>query len=317
MKQASTDSKRAEWRVRGRIVSIAKPFVLGILNVTPDSFSDGGRFDSFEAALSQARRMVSEGADGIDVGGESTRPQGAQSVSLQEELQRVVPIVRAIREEFRDLVVSADTTKSGVAEAALDAGADVINDVSAFRIDSRIGEIAARRGAGVILMHSRGGVSEMGTYKYAEYGDDVVGEVVRELRSSVETALMLGIARDGIVVDPGVGFAKRSEHSLRVLAGLDRVESLGFPVMVGVSRKRFIGELSGIQQASERSAGSVGASVAALMLGAQLFRVHDVASNRQALDVAWGIIQADQTMNRTGAHWQAGPDSRFPIPDSR
>jgi dihydropteroate synthase len=132
----------------------------------------------------------------------------------------------------------------------------------------------------------------------------------------VDAALALGIAPDRIVVDPGVGFAKRSEHSLRILAALQRVKSLGFPVMVGVSRKRFIGELSGMREPSERNAGSVGANVAALMLGAQLFRVHDVASNRQALDVAWGIMHTGQTLSRTGGSSRAGPDSRFPIPDS-
>jgi len=190
----------------------------------------------------------------------------------------------------------------------------VINDVSGFRIDPQVGEIAAARQAGVILMHSRGGVSEMGTYRYAEYGSDVVADVIAELRTSVEAALSMGIERRSIVIDPGIGFAKRSEHSLRVLAELDRVCALGFPVMVGVSRKRFVGELSGVHSATDRIAGTVGANTAALMKGARLFRVHDVAPNRQALDVAWAIVQAAGVASGHGDI--AGSDPRFPIPDS-
>ena len=304
------------WRVRERTIPIAKPLVFGILNVTPDSFSDGGRFDALEAATAHARRMIEDRADGIDIGGESTRPQGAEPVSATEELRRVRPVLSAIRREFPDTLLSIDTTKREVARAALAEGADIINDVSGFRIDPGVGEIAAAERAGVVLMHSRGGVAEMGTYRHADYGDDVVGEVVDELRTTTERAMAAGIARESIVVDPGIGFAKRSEHSLRVLAELHRVASLGFPVMVGVSRKRFIGELSGVDRAADRTAGTVGANVAALMRGARLFRVHDVAPSRQALDVAWGIMQAHRPTgtSRGGAPDRA--DSRSPIPDS-
>lgn len=303
-----------EWHIRDRVVPIAKPLVFGILNVTPDSFSDGGKFDSPDSALAHARRMVAEGADGIDVGGESTRPQGARPVSADDEERRVVPVVVAIRREYPGLMISVDTTKSAVARAALDAGAQVINDVSGFRIDPQVGEIAAAGRAGVVLMHSRGGVSEMGTYRYAEYGPDVVGDVVRELHASIEAARSAGITRESLVLDPGIGFAKRREHSLSVLAELGRIVALGYPVMVGVSRKRFIGELSGVQEASERVAGTIGANVVALMHGARLFRVHDVGPNRQALDVAWGILE------RGAGHARPKPDvrdSRFPTPDSR
>jgi dihydropteroate synthase len=304
------------WRVRERTIPIAKPLVFGILNVTPDSFSDGGRFDALEAATAHARRMIEDGADGIDIGGESTRPQGAEPVSAIEELRRVRPVLAAVRREFPDTLVSIDTTKREVARAALGEGADIINDVSGFRIDPGVGEIAAAERAGVVLMHSRGGVAEMGTYRYADYGDDVVGEVVDELRTTTERAMAAGIARESIVVDPGIGFAKRSEHSLRVLAELHRVASLGFPVMVGVSRKRFIGELSGVDRAADRTAGTVGANVAALMRGARLFRVHDVAPSRQALDVAWGIVQAHRPTGTTRGGVPDRADSRSPIPDS-
>jgi dihydropteroate synthase len=281
---------------------IDRPFVLGILNVTPDSFSDGGRFDSFDAAITHARDMLEQGADAIDVGGESTRPQGATVVSVDEEMRRVIPILRALRAAFEGALISVDTTKSEVAATAIRAGADIINDVSGFRLDPRMGEIAAAHGAGVVLMHSRGSVAEMGTYTHATYRD-VVAEVIAELQESVDRAVAAGVRREAIVLDPGIGFAKRSEHSLRVLNELPRVAALGFPVLVGVSRKRFVGELARVQTTDQRVAGTVGANVAALIRGARLFRVHDVAPNRQALDVAWGVVQS-------------GIGSRFPVPSS-
>lgn len=270
---------------------IDRPYVVGILNTTPDSFSDGAQFESAERALEQARRMRDEGADVIDIGGESTRPQGAAIVSVDEEVRRVVPVVRAVRAAMPDMLISVDTTKSEVAEAAIGGGADIINDVSGFRLDPRMGEIAARTRAGVVLMHSRGGVAEMATYRHAEY-TDVVHDVVDELRASLARAGAAGVREAAIVLDPGIGFSKRTEHSLRVLSELTDVVALGRPVLVGVSRKRFVGELSGVELARDRIAGTVGANVAALMRGARLFRVHDVAPNRQALDVAWGIVQA-------------------------
>jgi dihydropteroate synthase len=281
----------AEWVVGKRSLKISRPLIFGILNTTPDSFSDGAQFESVDTAIQHVHRMVSEGADAIDVGGESTRPQGAKAISVEEERQRVIPIVRAIRRNWPDLPISVDTTKSEIAKAALDEGVDIINDVSGFRLDGRMGEIAARSGAGVVLMHSRGGVGEMGTYAHADYSD-VVHSVVEELGRAIEDALRHGVKQEAIVIDPGIGFAKRTEHSVRVLAGLPAVAALGVPVMVGVSRKRFVGELSHVDLPRDRVAGTVGANVAALMRGARLFRVHDVAPNRQALDVAWGILLA-------------------------
>jgi dihydropteroate synthase len=313
------------WRIRAGRVDLTRPFVVGIVNITPDSFSDGGLFDSPRAAIEHVERLVAEGADAVDIGGESTRPQGARAVSAAEERSRVVPIVRAVRGLFSELPISVDTTKSEVATAALDAGADVINDVSAFRLDPRMSEIVAASGAGVILMHSRGGVAEMGTYRYAQYGGDPVAELLAELQVAVAAARAAGVPAESIVLDPGVGFAKRTEHSLRVLAELPRVAAMGFPVMVGVSRKRFVGELSRVERASERVAGTVGANVTALLRGARLFRVHDVAPNRQALDVAWGILRAGPAYTRSGQNLRPPdhgsdpdrPDSRSPIPDSR
>jgi len=305
------------WRIKGRQLVVDRPIVVGILNVTPDSFSDGGQFESIDAALAQVERMLSEGADAVDIGGESTRPQGARSVSATDEMSRVLPTIRAVRSRFGTLPISVDTTKAEVASAAIAEGADIINDVSGFRIDPGMGEIAAATQAGVVLMHSRGSVDEMGTYRHAHYQDDVMADVQSELDRSLRNALKVGIDQHAIVLDPGIGFAKRSEHSLRVLAQLERLISLGCPIMVGVSRKRFIGELSGVATANERVAGTVGANVAALLHGARLFRVHDVAPNRQALDVAWGVMQADQARAGRSSESPVVHGSQFPVPGSR
>ena len=279
------------WAVRGREIVLDRPVVVGILNVTPDSFSDGGRFVSTDAALSHTAEMLESGADVIDVGGESTRPQGARPVPADEEQRRVVPVVEAILARFPGAIVSVDTVKGVVAEAALEAGAHVINDVSGLRLDRRMGAICAGAGAGVVLMHSRGDVSEMATYTHARYGADVVQEVAVELRERVADAWAAGLRSPSIVLDPGVGFAKRSEHSLAVLRGLPLLAQLGFPLLVGVSRKRFIAELTGEDDPAARVSGTTGANVAALAGGARLFRVHDVRAARQALDVAWAILR--------------------------
>jgi dihydropteroate synthase len=270
---------------------IDRPTIFGILNVTPDSFSDGGRFADPTIAIEHGATLLGEGADALDVGGESTRPN-ATPVSSDEEIARVVPVLRGLRERFPDAVLSIDTVKSDVARAAVEAGASIVNDVSGFRIDPRMAETCAELGARVILMHSRGGVAEMGSYKYAVYGDDVVGEVCAELEQAVDRADRGGVRRDMIAIDPGIGFGKRSEHSLSVLRHIDRVVALGFPVMVGVSRKRFIGELSGVAKADERVDGTIAANVMALAGGARIFRVHDVRAHRRALDVAWAILRS-------------------------
>jgi dihydropteroate synthase len=265
---------------------------MGILNVTPDSFSDGGLFFSPEAALARARAMVGEGADIIDVGGESTRPQGAIRVDEEEERRRILPVISAIAAAFPQVALSVDTVKADIAREAIDAGAHIVNDVSGFRLDPHMGEICASAGAGVVLMHSRGSVSEMGTYSHANY-DDVVDEVMAELRERVSAAREAGVADACIAVDPGLGFAKRVEHSLDMLAALPELAAWGHPVVVGASRKRFVGEISGVAAPAARVHGTVGANVVALERGARVFRVHDVAANRQALDVAWAITRRE------------------------
>jgi dihydropteroate synthase len=280
----------AEWRLATRALQLDRPLIMGIINVTPDSFSDGGKFFSPTAAAAHGRLLVSQGADILDVGGESTRPQGATAVSADEELSRVIPVLEALRGSDPEIPLSVDTVKSEVAREALARGAEVINDVSGFRLDPAMADVCAAANAGVILMHSRGTVETMATYAEAGYGDDVVGEIIRELGARVEWAREAGVARERIAIDPGVGFAKRSEHSLAVLRELPRFAELGLPVAVGVSRKRFIGEKSGAASLDERVDGTIAANVLALAGGARIFRVHDVGPARRALDMAWSIL---------------------------
>jgi dihydropteroate synthase len=279
------------WLLRDRRLLLQRPFVLGIVNVTPDSFSDGGLFFGPMAAADHAERLLDEGADGVDVGGESTRPHNGGSVPVDEEVARVVPVVRAIRERRPDAIVTVDTVKGAVARAALAEGADAINDVSGLRLDPSVAAACATVQAGLVLMHSRGTVADMATFTHATYGEDVVGEVVEELELALARATDAGLPAECVVLDPGVGFAKRSEHSLAVLRELARLAALGRPVLVGASRKRFVGELSEVAEPAARVHGSVGAHVAALAGGARLFRVHDVRAHREALDVAWAVLR--------------------------
>jgi dihydropteroate synthase len=279
------------WRVRGRLLSTDGPLVMGIVNVTPDSFSDGGLLQSVDDAVVRAERLVAEGADILDVGGESTRPH-AEGVSLDEEMRRAVPVVRELAKRFPETPLSIDSVKSEVARAAIDAGAQIVNDVSGLRLDPAMAHTCAEHDVGVVLMHSRGGVSEMASYAHAEYEGDPMDDVLDELRECVTLALAQGIDARNIAVDPGIGFSKRSEHSLRVLASLERLAAWGYPVVVGASRKRFIGELSGVRDAAARVYGSVGAAVAAFERGARILRVHDVAATRQALNVADAVRRA-------------------------
>ena len=282
----------ASWSVRGLTVALDRPLVMGIVNVTPDSFSDGGSFFSPASALAQSAKLIKEGADILDIGGESTRPQGAEVVPADEELRRILPVVRALALEHPDVLISVDTVKSSVAEAAIIAGAHIVNDVSAMRLDAEMPAVCQRYGVGVVLMHSRGGVEDMATYEHAVYAGDVLEDVLGELATRVENALEHAIPRDHIVVDPGIGFAKHGMQSLRMLGCLERLAAWGFPVMIGASRKRFIGEITGVTEPRLRVHGSVGAAVAAYERGARIFRVHDVAATRQALDVAAAIRSA-------------------------
>jgi dihydropteroate synthase len=280
-----------DWQLRARSLPLDRPLVMGIVNVTPDSFSDGGQFLDPEVAVAHARALLAQGADILDVGGESTRPQGARQVPVDEELRRVLPVVQALATECPEAVLSVDTVKAAVAEAAVEAGAHVVNDVSGMRLDSAMADVCARTGVGVIVMHSRGGVNDMATYAHADYVN-FLDEMLDELRDRVNAVEAAGVARDHIAVDPGIGFSKRPEHSLLALACLERLAAWGYPVVVGVSRKRFIGQLTGATQPQERRDGSLGAAVAAYDRGAQVLRVHDVGPTRHALDVAAAIRAA-------------------------
>jgi dihydropteroate synthase len=299
---------RGAWRHATGALALDRPRILGIVNVTPDSFSDGGRLPTLDDARRHVERLIAEGADVIDIGGESTRPQGARGVDAEEEQRRVVPLVQAVRRDHPAVPISVDTTKAAVASASLEAGASIVNDVSAFRLDNAMARVCAAAGAGVVLMHSRGDVATMATYAHATYGDDPVGEVIAELRDAAGVALSAGVARDRIVLDPGIGFAKRSATSIAVLSELSRLVALGYPVLVGASRKRFIGEITGVAEPRERVGGTIGANIAALERGARLFRVHDVKPSREALDVAWAIMRTSRAGDsgigtREGAAW--------------
>jgi dihydropteroate synthase len=280
---------RLSWRTGRGFLHFDKPRVMGILNITPDSFYDGGHHVGATAVLHQVERMLDDGADIIDVGGESTRP-GAQPVDAEEEIGRVIPVVSEIVRRWPDAVISVDTVKSTFAVAAAHEGAAIINDVSGLRLDAGIAGVVALAHLGIVLMHSRGTVAEMARYETANYGTDPVGDVVNELSASALLALALGVEEDQIVLDPGLGFSKRTEQSVAVLAQLDRIAALGYPVLVGPSRKRFVGELSGGLPAEERLEGTLGAIVAARARGAAIFRVHDVRAARRALDVADAIL---------------------------
>ncbi len=280
------------WRHATGTLALDRPRILGIVNVTPDSFSDGGRLSSTDDACRHVERLIADGADVIDVGGESTRPQQAVPVEADVERRRVLPVVEAVLERFPNVPVSVDTVKATVARDALAAGASIVNDVSAFRLDEDMPGVCAAARAGVVLMHSRGGVADMATFAHATYGADVMGEVIAELAPRATIAEAAGIARDCIVLDPGIGFSKRGAQSVAVLSQLERLAMLAFPVLVGPSRKRFIGEITGVVEPAARVSGTVGACVAALDRGARLFRVHDVRQAREALDVAWAVMRS-------------------------
>ena len=262
--------------------------VMGIVNVTPDSFSDGGRFLDPQAALAHARQLIAEGADILDIGAESTRP-GSEPVSAEDEIARAVPLIAAIRAES-PVAISIDTMKPQVARAAVAAGADIWNDVAALRYAPDGPRAAAELGCDLVLMHMRG---EPRTMQADPQYDDVVAEVCAFLAERAEAALAAGVARENIWLDPGVGFGKRPEHNLALIARLDEVAALGFPVLLGVSRKRFIAALDPVGGAAldGRLAGSLAAALVGVQRGAAVLRVHDVAETVQALKV-WEAVAA-------------------------
>jgi len=260
------------WQCRDRTVVLGeRTLVMGILNTTPDSFSDGGAYPDPSAAVDRALEMAAQGADIIDIGGESTRP-GAEPVDTAEEIRRTVPIIGKIR-EHSDVLVSIDTMKAEVAFQALEAGADIINDVSAFEADARMVGVAAETQAGAVLMHKKGSpktMQENPTYA------NVLLDVRAYLKDRLDFAARRGVRRECMVVDPGIGFGKTVSHNLALLRGLSELAECGGPILVGASRKSFIGHLTGREAPVERRAGSLGAAAWAVLHGAHILRVHDV-----------------------------------------
>jgi len=283
-----------------RRLTLDRPGLMGVLNVTPDSFSDGGRHLDLDAAVAVGLAMAKHGAAVIDVGGESTRP-GATRVSADDQIARVTEPIRRLRAELdaaghRDVAISIDTTRAPVVDAALDAGASIVNDVAAGREDDRLLPLVAQRGAGLILMHMLGQPATMQDDPRYNHPEGVVGAVSDFLLSRAAAAEAVGVPRDRIALDPGIGFGKTLDHNRALMAGLDRLVALGLPVLLGASRKRFIAAVSPTTatDAGDRLGGTIAATLWGAARGAALIRVHDVSANRQALDVLGWLGGADK-----------------------
>ncbi|HEV2882674.1 MAG TPA: dihydropteroate synthase [Pyrinomonadaceae bacterium] len=284
---------RREWKLARRTLALGgRTLVMGVLNVTPDSFSDGGQFFDLERAVARATEMLADGADIIDIGGESTRPGGAH-ITPEEELRRIAPVVERLGAQLPQALISVDTTKAEVARAALDAGAEIVNDISALRFDASLADEAARTGAGLVLMHSRGTPATLHSLPPVA---DILPEVLESLRRSIAVAVGRGVAREQIAIDPGIGFGKSQQQNLELLAKLDALaaEFAGFPLLVGTSRKSFIGRLLGDAPPERRLHGTMASVTAAILGGAHIVRVHDV---RAAVETA-RIADAIRAVNR-------------------
>ncbi|MCH8079996.1 MAG: dihydropteroate synthase [Proteobacteria bacterium] len=263
-----------------------EPLIMGILNVTPDSFSDGGKFNETTPAVKHALDMMYEGADIIDVGGESTRP-GSERVNAEEQILRVADTIKSIREiALEEVEISIDTTLSKVAEVAIDSGASMINDVSAGNDDPQLFELAADRNVPMILMHMQGNPQTM---QINPVYDDVVEDIRAYLLERVEEAIAAGIKEDNIAIDPGIGFGKTQVHNIQLMSELERFVDTGLPVLLGASRKRFMAAICEGVESDELVGATCATTVAGVNAGVQMFRVHDVRPNRQAADVAWAI----------------------------
>lgn len=270
-------------------LAMDRPRIMGILNVTPDSFSDGGQFDGLDAARARAQQMVAEGADILDIGGESTRP-GADVVAAEAEIARTAPVIAALREGGLNAPISIDTRKAPVARAALAAGADLVNDVAAFTYDPELAGIAARADAPVCLMHAQG---DPKTMQQAPAYENVLLDVYDFLAARVAAAQAAGIAPERIIVDPGIGFGKTQAHNLALLRGISLFHGLGCAVLLGASRKRFIGVIGAAPEPQARMPGSVAVALEAVRQGVQILRVHDISQTRQALRLTqaiWGSL---------------------------
>jgi len=287
------------WHIRDRILPIGdRTLIMGVLNVTPDSFSDGGQYFTLDGALAHAEQMISEGADIIDVGGESTRP-GGEPVSAEEEIKRVVPVIEPLATRF-ETPISVDTTKSEVARAALEAGAAIVNDISALRFDFYVADAVARAGAGLVLMHSRGTPATMHRLPPVA---EIMQEVTHSLRASVKMAERRGVKRESIVIDPGIGFGKSQEQNLELIAKLDQLIAAfpDYPLLIGTSRKSFIGRILADESgkpapADDRLHGTMATITAAILKGAHIIRVHDVKAAAETIRVTESIRENLRTM---------------------
>lgn len=270
------------WKTSRRAISLERTLVMAILNATPDSFSDGGKFFSESEALRQAEKLISEGADILDIGGESTRPNSAR-VTAEEEIRRVLPIIKAVSKRF-DVPISIDTSKSKVAEKAVGAGAEIINDVSGLLFDERVGDIAAKHKTGLVLMHLRGTFETMHSQSPVE---NIFREVSHGFRQSVEKAYAYGVGKENIALDVGIGFSKTFEQNLELLAGLDKLvkEFSDFPLLVGTSRKSFIGKILDDAPPGKRLQGSLTSAAVAVWNGARIVRVHDVSETVETIKI--------------------------------
>jgi dihydropteroate synthase len=275
-------------RLREQSLELSRgPLIMGILNITPDSFSDGGLYLEPSRALEHAYRMLQEGADIIDVGGESTRP-GAEPVPPEEELRRVIPVIRTLARNL-PVPISIDTYKASVAERALAEGAQIVNDISGLRFDPRMASVAARHKAAVVIMHIKGTPRDM--QKEPSY-QDLMKEIKDYLAQGIRLALQAGLAEEAIAVDPGIGFGKRPEHNLQILKHLQELKELGRPILVGASRKSFIAHVLEGLPPQERLEGTLAAQAIAVLKGAHILRVHDVKASKRAALLAWAIREA-------------------------
>jgi dihydropteroate synthase len=278
-----------QWQLGRRILELGRrTLLMGIVNVTPDSFSDGGKFLQFDHAVAHAMQLLEDGADILDIGGESTRPGRKPLVNVHEELSRVIPVIESVKRQRPEAVVSIDTYKAAVAKAAVGSGAEIVNDVSGFQWDPAMAETCAGLDCGVVLMHMRG-LPE--TWRELERLEDPVTLVKHELGLAVVKAQEAGIARERLVLDPGFGFGKSFEENYPLLAGLDQLCELGFPVLAGTSRKSFVGRaIGGDVPAPERLAGSLAAMVISIMKGAHIVRVHDVKESVKAAKLVDAVV---------------------------
>lgn len=278
------------WKISGINLKIEKPIIMGILNVTPDSFYNGGKYFDFDKAIERGKEIEKQGADIIDIGGQSTRP-GAKPIDEKEEIERVIPIIKELSKKVK-IPISCDTYRSKVAEKAISSGAKIINDISAFNIDKNLIDFLKRSDCGYVLMHMKGTPETMQLNPYYE---DVIGEISEFFKEKLEILYKNGIDPERIVIDPGIGFGKRVCDNLKILKNLDKFKKFNRPILIGTSRKSFIGKILNLE-VEERLEGTISTNVYAFLKGANIFRVHDVKETKRALDIIYEIEKNENSM---------------------